>query len=171
MPLSFNTIRYNQLSGGSEGKILQAVTATKTDTFSSTSTSFTDLTDITANITPASTDNKVFINVSLALANSSTVGGWVYVNFVRGSTNILLGDTASNRTRCSFQVHGIHTGEHVPHTYFFLDSPSTTSATTYKVQVKTNTGTIYLNRSSRDNDHAAYDGRSTSTITLMEVGA
>ena len=171
MALSFNTIRYDQLESGSAGKILQAQTATKTDTFSSTSTTFTDLTDITVNITPASSSNKVLVNVSLALSNSSTTGAWCYVNLVRDSTNILLGDAASNRTRCSFQVHGMHTGEHVPHTYFFLDSPSTTSATTYKVQVRTNTGTMYLNRSNRDNDHAAYDGRSTSTITVMEVGA
>jgi hypothetical protein len=47
----------------------------------------------------------------------------------------------------------------------FLDSPATTSATTYKIQVKTNSGTVYLNR------RLSTDTASTSTITVMEIAA
>ena len=51
----------------------------------------------------------------------------------------------------------------------YLDSPSTTSATTYKIQGFIGGSTQYVNRSIRDNDAAGYDPRSTSSLTLMEV--
>ena len=58
---SYNSLRYGDINLTTTGKVLQVVTATKTDSFSSTSSSYTDLTGITANITPASTSNKVMI--------------------------------------------------------------------------------------------------------------
>ena len=52
----------------------------------------------------------------------------------------------------------------------FLDSPSTTSATTYSLKIGGNGTTgIYINRSSRDSNLANEDGRYASTITLMEI--
>ena len=51
----------------------------------------------------------------------------------------------------------------------FLDSPSTTSATTYKIQGFIAGTTQYVNRTIRDADNAYYDPRSTSSFTLMEV--
>ena len=55
----------------------------------------------------------------------------------------------------------------------FLDSPSTTSSTTYSIKHTdaTTSGTFYINRSTRDNDAAGYDPRFVSNIILMEVGA
>ena len=54
----------------------------------------------------------------------------------------------------------------------FLDSPSTTSATTYKMRLKSSNVTdIFINRSDRDNDAAAFDGRACSSFIVMEVKA
>jgi hypothetical protein len=52
----------------------------------------------------------------------------------------------------------------------FLDSPATTSATTYKIQIRNESGSglVYINRSENDSDSAA-GGRYISTITAMEV--
>jgi hypothetical protein len=53
----------------------------------------------------------------------------------------------------------------------FLDSPNTTSATTYKFQIAVVSGTGYINRTGSDRDTATYDGRTTSSITVMEISA
>jgi hypothetical protein len=57
-------------------------------------------------------------------------------------------------------------------TVFFLDSPATTSATTYKVQILNgNTaGTVYINRGQSDGNSGAV-ARGTSSITVMEIAA
>ena len=53
-----------------------------------------------------------------------------------------------------------------------LDSPSSTSELTYKVQCEVYSGSAYINRSERDDDNAAgYDGRGSSSITVQEIGA
>ena len=52
----------------------------------------------------------------------------------------------------------------------FLDSPATTAATTYKVQMFVNTGTGYINRTGLDND-AATRPRTAANITVMEISA
>ena len=50
----------------------------------------------------------------------------------------------------------------------YLDSPSTTSATTYKIQGNNNGNTCYLNRTNADTDNSSW-GRFISTFTLMEI--
>ena len=50
----------------------------------------------------------------------------------------------------------------------FLDSPATTSSTTYKFQMRNYVGTGYINRTPNDTD-AVYTARSSSTITVMEI--
>jgi hypothetical protein len=51
-----------------------------------------------------------------------------------------------------------------------LDSPATTSATTYKLEMKMNSGTSFVNRSNADTDSAVF-ARYASTITVMEIAA
>jgi hypothetical protein len=52
-----------------------------------------------------------------------------------------------------------------------LDSPATTSSTTYKLQIVGSSATWYLNRSASDRDTANYDPRTASSITVMEIAA
>jgi hypothetical protein len=144
------------------GSVLQVVSTTKTDTFSTASTTFIDLTGFSVSITPTSTTSKIFVLVATNYSPSSTSGIAVF-NLVRNSTNISQPSTAPtwSGTAVPF-LNGADTC--MPMGFNFLDSPATTSSTTYKVQVKVNTGnTLYVNR------RLSTDTVSTSTITVMEI--
>ena len=157
------------LVSGASGGIIQCVQTVKTDTFTTTSQSYTDITGFSATITPTRSDNKILISYTLSIAGN----GFPRFKLVRGSTDIFVGDAASSRVRCLFggYVGGLHGGLVLPVSGDFLDSPSTTSATTYKFQVGVihATGyTTYFNRSRSDTDHN-YMPRTASSIILMEV--
>jgi len=155
------------------GNIIQVVSTTKTDTFTTTSTSATDITGLSVSITPASSSNKVFVfyNISGSAEDSEYRAGII---LVRDSTEIYIGDAASNRIRMSsFLMH------HTNHNYEMfdvsgthLDSPSSTSALTYKVQAKMlDSGRqVNINRSYGDADLDTRP-RTASSITVMEIAA
>ena len=153
------------------GSVLQVVQTVKTDTFTTTSTSFTDITGVTQAITPTASSSKVLVSATLNIGNSASSGHMVQVRLLRGSTVIALGDAAGNRQRV-FAVAG-QNGANIDQNNVsinFLDEPSTTSATTYKVQIITEGQTAVVNRSGIDGD-VTYAGRSISTITAQEIGA
>tara|TARA_R100000734_G_C3261436_1_gene60011 strand:+ start:48 stop:584 length:537 start_codon:yes stop_codon:yes gene_type:complete len=168
----------NTLSGitalptGIGGKVLQVVSTVKTDTFSTSATSYTAVTGLSAVITPSSSSNKILVMVGITLGTSSYTA---HYSLRRGaSTDLLLADAASNRARTTAvsNPRDTETGatqNTIPNV--FLDSPNTTSATTYQAYIKCrNTSqTVYVNRSHLDNDGTTYDPRSTSTITVMEI--
>ena len=155
-------------STSATGKILQVVHTKKTDAFTTTSQTYVDL--MTATITPSASSNKVLIRYGV---NGGT-GGDVnhpYVTIFRDSTDIGQADAASNRSRASSVIN---TQEQATHFYGneVLDSPSSTNAIVYRIKVRTsNTATAFFNRSSRDTDLVAFDGRTTSFVTLMEIAA
>lgn len=156
----------------STGKILQAVTTTKTDTFSSTSSSFTDLTGMSVSITPSSTSSKILVSFSLGCFQNGTAGSRAFLTIVRDSTNILIGDAATGH-ECTYAVcTRSANNDHIqiPVSGQVLDSPSTTSATTYKLQcsVGNDGGTMTLNR---PNTADAQSGNAASSITVMEIAA
>lgn len=146
------------------GSVLQVVSTTKTDTFSTASTTFIDLTGFSVSITPTSTTSNIFVLVATNYSPSSTSGIAVF-NLVRNSTNISQPSTAP--TWSGTAVPFLNGADNcMPMGFNFLDSPATTSSTTYKVQVKVNTGnTLYVNR------RLSTDTVSTSTITVMEIAA
>jgi len=149
--------------------ILQVVSTIKTDTFTSTSTSFTDVTGLSATITPFSTSSKVLVMASVSSGNSTdeTRG----FRLMRDSTAIAVGGAAGSRTRTTIAQYfgGNSVSFHMnTSTAQVLDSPNTAAAVTYKVQGSTNSGTFTVNRSSTDPDSAG-GRRTVSTITLMEV--
>jgi hypothetical protein len=150
------------------GGILQVVSTTKTDTFSTTSTSYTDITGLSATITPRSTSSKIMVLVSVS---SGRLGGLPTLQIVRGSTAIGIGDAAGSRTRASMANYpsGDSTGTQITTVGVeFLDSPSTTASTTYKIQARTESSTLWINRSGTDTDSATFP-RVISSITLIEV--
>ena len=152
------------------GKILQVVSTTKTDTFTTTSTTFVDITGFTVSITPTSATSKILIVGSLQAAGTTATSA-AQLQLMRGSTQISPADTAGSRATGLGQIEiGAPSNAFVPLNY--LDSPSTTSATTYKVQIRTNVAatTVYVNRTATDTDSAVYS-RAVSTITVMEVAA
>ena len=157
------------LSFANEGKILQVLQTTKTDTFSTSSTSFTDITGLSVSITPSSTSNKIFVLFNVPVSASSSA--LAHLTLLRGSTEIFIGDAGGSRTRATTGSHSvIHNG--TPNfAVQFLDSPSSTSSVTYKIQIKAQSGyTAVVNSASTDNDNAE-TLRVPSQITVMEVAA
>jgi hypothetical protein len=149
------------------GAVLQVVSTTKTDTFSSTSTTFTALTGLSVSITPTSATNKILVHVSLGQWDSSS-GDVLRGRIMRDSTAIALGDVAGSRSPSSFSVvPGAANRAQSVH-MAFLDSPSSTSAIVYSLQLATGGGTLLVNRANTDSDNSVY-ARTLSTITLMEI--
>jgi len=163
-----NTWTFTPIGGGG-GKVLQVVSVTKVDTFTTTSTSYVDLTGLTATITPSSTGSKVLVisNISFCLSAAQTV----VVQLLRGSTAIGGGTAVGSRpsAMASFYTGNmLSTGDLGGS---FLDSPASASAQTYKIQCRVSTsGTLRINASLDDNDLTSRP-RTSSTITLMEIGA
>ena len=150
------------------GGITQIKQVQKTDTFSTTSTSFVDVTGLSVAITPTVNTNKILVQVE---TNSSTSGGNNAIfRLLRGSTAIAIGDAAGSRSQGSFQQRVNDTNGALNGSINFLDSPATTSETTYKVQALVQSGSFDLNRTAANTDGAAY-GRTFSSITVMEVSA
>jgi hypothetical protein len=152
------------------GSILQIVSTTKTDTFVTSSTSFTDVTGISVSITPKFSTSKILILVTI---NGTSASGQLgFFKLLRDSTDISIGDAASSRTRASFGTFiGNSTQQYTESMGInFLDSPATTSSTTYKLQVRSTSGNICINRSGWD-DNFDYFARTASSITVMEVSA
>ena len=157
---------------GNSNLVLQAVQTIKTDTFSTTSVTYTDVTGLSVSITPTSATSKILVmydvkgsceNIQLAFA------------LVRNSTQIYMGDASGNRRRASSVVGGIpdpSESNRFPQqgVAIFLDSPATTSTLTYKIQAAVNAGTGYVNQPGQDQDEN-YRARTASSITVMEIAA
>jgi len=138
------------------GQILQSV---DTGVFSTTSASFTD-TNLTINITPSSTSSKIL--VSYEIVHSTSIATNIFYKLLRDSTAIGIGTNGSYSVLCTTAATiDASRGEGTSMT--FLDSPSTTSQITYKVQTHANGNNLYNNR--RPNT----DWNCISTLTVMEV--
>jgi len=150
--------------------VLQVATTTKTDTFSTASTSMTDITGLSVSITPKSSTSKVMVMAVVNGTAASTERAGFRI--VRDSTAIGLAGTAGDRTPSGFSIFGPSgTNDAFAITSAsqnFLDSPSSTSSLTYKIQMYVSTGTGYVNRS-RDDGNAFWQPRTVSSITVMEI--
>ena len=141
------------------GCILQVVQGTYGTATQIQSTTFTD-TGLTASITPTSATSKILVIVSQPGFCIYVSGGNAIIpNLCRNGSEILrLGQSQSNTT--TFAPFSINVT--------YLDSPATTSSTTYKTQAKWSSGasssnTIFLNWTS--------DINGNSTMVLMEIAA
>jgi len=150
-------------------RTLQVVSTTKTDTFTTTSTSFTDITGMSVSITPSSSSSQILV---IATVSGSQMVGTNdnYVRLIRGSTAIAVGTSVSSRTPVTFQLMSGNANWLETSSIIFLDSPATTLATTYKLDARVGSNTMYINRSQTDTDSAGFP-RSASTITVMEISA
>ena len=147
-----------KLASGVGGKVLQVVNVTKTDTFSTTSSSYTDVTDLSASITPGSTSNKIYVVLSIYVSGNTQTGNY-YCNIVRTATQL-----QETVVRIPQEDQAVYRLYNLSMTDF--DSPSSTSSLTYKAQVKTNAGTMYVNRAS---NQGGFSETATATLTLMEI--
>jgi len=146
------------------GKVLQVVSATTSTETTVSSTAYTD-TGLTATITPSLATSKILVLTSQAAR--ATLNGieetGLVIRILRGATAIF-NDNATNMN-LRLQINNITATMSIATylNYTYLDSPATTSATTYKTQggARTANGTAIFQ----------YGGTMTSTITLLEIGA
>ena len=167
----------NGFEFGAGGGLIQTVSTAKTNTFVTNSTSFVDVTGLNATITPTSSSNKIFVVVNIAYSGHQNLYGWgKLVRTTSGGSpvDICIGNAASNRIRASlsFSMTNMDNQKYkIKHaSCSFLDSPNTTTSTTYKIMAMTENGgrDVHINYSNNDGD-AAYSGRMASNITCMEV--
>lgn len=145
--------------------ILQVVSTTKTDTFSTSSTSYVDVTGLSVTITPTSTTSKVLVSMNVSLSGNGA-GVRNEITLLRNSTQIANASTKdyAHAALWSRSPDGNLYSTTALGDVQILDTPATTSAITYKPQVRVTTGVGYVNR--------AQDGdiyRGISYITVMEV--
>ena len=158
------------------GKVLQVIQVTKTDTQSfsgdgdNSPENFFDITGLSTSITPASSSNKILIlaNVLGSSSNNS------FLSVFRGSTNLASPTSPSGRTPAfagDFQ-NGSNDDFSRTWSIIYLDSPSTTSSTTYKLGVTIwgSGTTTYINRAETDSDFG-WQPRGVSSLILMEIAA
>ena len=148
------------------GSVVQVLQSVKTNSASTNSTSFVD-TGLEITITPKSTSSKILVSYS---ANIGTNTSHAFLRLVRNGTSIAIGDAAGNRVQCTHYVRHFNSQSMESYCMEFLDSPSTTSSVTYKLQysVASTSYTVTLNRAHSDGDNTYY-GRGPSTITAKEI--
>lgn len=147
------------------GKILQVVQGTTSTLTTIASTTFTD-SGLSATITPSSTSSRIMVIVSQAATVSrSDSSNWSTWRLVRGSTPIWNNDTTNRRNLAGYGIYNISSSA-IKQMYVgnYVDSPSTTSAVTYKTQWANHT-----TASSASVDCQSENG--DSSIILMEIGA
>lgn len=154
-------------------RILQVVSTTKTDTFSASlaGSSTISVTGLAVTITPTSATSNVLVSWDITGTTDGARGAYVIID--RGGTSIGIGDTAGSRSLVTGSgvtySPTMMTGSAGSH----LDSPATTSPTTYTVQLfnsRQGSQTVYVNRTATDTDQSDF-GRAASRITVMEVSA
>jgi hypothetical protein len=173
-------VTYPVVAGGtsavqaSSAKVLQAVSTTKTDTFTTTSTTDVAITGLSASITPTSSSNKVLVIINIGASGTTVADYAVYFSLYRNASlvNGAVGATAGSRKVCTSASRNSNTGRFQSSSIMFIDSPSTTSATTYAcyASMESGGGNACINRNGDDTD-AANRPRTISSITVMEIGA
>ena len=154
------------------GHVIQVLQTTKTDKFSTTSATAVDVTGLSLNITPQATSSKILVSCSLNWGGSNNVYGGVLLK--RDSTTLSPSTAATgNQITTTFGIGGDNENfQYKTHmaTYQFLDSPSTTSTTTYKVQLVSayNSETLTIN-APNNNENYNYVVYGTSSFTVMEI--
>jgi hypothetical protein len=139
-------------------RVLQVVSATYSTAASNSTTTYAD-TGLTATITPSSTSSKVLVYYSQngCGKEAGNLGSECVIGLLRGASVISYATGASNGTSSVNYIGSISQA--------YLDSPATTSATTYKTQFKNyvNAASVRVQTSNTAGD--------TSTIILMEISA
>jgi hypothetical protein len=154
--ITLPTVSGTMLTNKSVGTILQVVNATTNVQVTSSTTTYAD-TGLSATITPSSATNKILVIFSHSCKKTSgNVASGVNIKLFRGATDLgqlIYAQGYSNSTIENYSQAATQ----------YLDSPATTSATTYKTQFANNAAVASV--------AVQADGNGVSTITLMEIAA
>ena len=155
------------------GSVLQVVQATLLGTQAvSGASAFADVTSLSVSITPTSSSSKILVSFVVNCDGENNL----YFRIMRGATAIGVGNADGSRQQVSAANAYVASNPNgtIMMTNQFLDSPATTSSTTYKIQAycdsSAGSGTYYINYASGDGNNA-YSSRCMSSITVMEISA
>jgi len=132
------------------GKVLQVVSASTTSSVATTSTSFVDI-NLSLNITPSATSSKIFVTYTGSNETNGTGGNKLSLQILRDSTQIA--------DATGIGSLGSENGIVISNALSVLDEPSTTSQITYKMQGKSDDGTVMVFNINGDK----------TTITAFEI--
>jgi hypothetical protein len=143
----------NSTTQASAGNVLQVVNATYSTIVSNSTSTYAD-TNLTATITPKFATSKILVLVSQNGCRKQSNDTYLQLRLVRGSTAIstFAGAGGYTGTTTTNDIGSVST--------CYLDSPATTSATTYKTQLASGSNNAQVNVQTVSD---------TSTITLMEI--
>ena len=154
------------------GCILQVAQVVKTDTWTTSSTTMTDVTGLSLTITPTSVNSKILVLVDVHIGYSVYAGVFY---LLRNGVKIYAGDGGLSRCGLFSNAYAPSNTQYMllPLTATFLDSPASTTAVTYKIQGSSylNGSNTYVNRTAENINEPTRDGLTASSITLMEVAA
>jgi len=163
------------LPSGSSGGIIQVKQTVKTDTFSTLSETFTDVTGLSVSITPTRSDSKIMVSYSgCGGSNSNRVGHIRLARVIGGTTttDIFVGDQGATASQARASSTFVQTNSYYQTAFSgtFIDSPSTTSAVTYKLQLAAGDQDyqVHVGRT-HDNSNEFSRSKTPSQITVMEI--
>jgi len=148
------------------GNILQVVQTIKKDQFTTSQavgSGYTDLTGLSVAITPSATSSKIYIMSTLYNSNNNAVN---FFRILRGSTFIEQ-PSGTSSDGANWNAHGFAYFDHQfqdTTVINILDSPSTTSATTYKVQCACTSSVLTINKFYNTSNYYGI-----TTLTAMEI--
>lgn len=154
------------------GTVLQVVSNTKTDTFTTSSTTDVAITGLSATITPTSATSKILVLVNIGSSGATISDYGVFFSLYRSASVITgaVGASPSSRKACSFASRNSSDGRYQSSSIIHQDSPASTSSLTYAcyASMESGGGTACINRSASDGDQAS-SPRTISSITVMEI--
>lgn len=180
-----STLRVNEISartgsgdiqvvGGkivSPGSVLQVVSATKTDVFTSSSVAYVGIPGLSVSLTPKATTSRVLVTVHLNGAASNVAVGIVVR---RNGTDIVVGDLVAgitNRVMINAYNGGDDANSQTVKSMSFFDSPNSTAELTYQVFVGMiqGVGVFVLNENTSQVRNQTYSCIGVSTLNAMEI--
>jgi hypothetical protein len=163
------------LTNVSAGKILQVVHVTKTDHFSSTSTTYTDITGMAASITPTSASSDIIVRFDVQIGGTNNVYAHAKCQrLIAGGSyaDLQIGDATGSHERANMNMDSDVSYGYVKgynNSFSLKDTThNTTSQITYKLVGHCSAGTFYINRYNHDSTNST---AGTSSVMLMEVSS
>lgn len=162
--MALTKVRDAGLPAGSVLQVVQTVVVGSVSQAVSNQATYHDISGMSVSITPISTSSKILVTYNVRKSNTSAEQNDC-IRLVRGSTNIAISTAGDTVNGTGFMRDATSSTPKIyPESFTFLDSPATTSSTTYKLQWSGSNGTLYLNRRGQDNDFGT-----VSAITVTEI--
>jgi len=163
-------IEYGDGTDSNTGRIIQVVQTTFQGTHSATGSSDVTITGLDTSITPKENASRIHIAVQIGTCGVGGTNNYMYFSLYRGSVNLPRGNAASSRKVCTFSIRPGLEHYAYPISMNYIDTPNTTSSTTYHVKYSMEGGTGYINANGLDYNQTNYP-RTISTMILTEIAA